>query len=101
MTITKAEVKTIYTITISKSEAFGIAMHARTDNVNFLHAFDWVKEDTTVEEFANRFDKFNGLKTSEIDYLASRLGFDGVVNCGFPKNGVWQMSVYRYGDCMN
>lgn len=100
MTITKAEVKTIYDIEITKAEALEIALKARADKRNYLDTFKWVTEETT-EEFNRRFDVFNGLEANETRYLAENLGFDGVVNHGFPKNGVWKMSVYRYGDRMN
>jgi len=100
MTITKAEVKTIYNIEITKTEAYEIAIKADTDRRNYLETFKWVT-DATAEEFGKKFDTFNGLTASETSYLAEKLGFDGVVNHGFPKDGVWQMSVYRYGDRMN
>lgn len=104
MTITKAEVKTIYSIEITEAEAFDIAKKAETDKMNYLETFKWVKkegEGTSAERFSARFNTFNGLDANETRYLAEKLGFDGVVNHGFPRNGVWQMSVYRYGDRMN
>lgn len=100
MTITKAEVKTIYDIEITKEEAFEIAKKASSDRRNYLETFKWVT-DEKEEEFGRRFHTFNGLDANETRYLAEKLGFDGVVNHGFPKNGVWMMSVYRYGDRMN
>lgn len=102
MKITNSEVKTIYTIDIQFKDFANIFSEAKSDEWKPESAFkEFDLADTTI---GNIGSCFKGLKeAASIEYIVSKLGFDGVDNYGYynKRKGVYTMSVYDTGDSMN
>lgn len=102
MKITKSEVKTIYTIDIQFKDFAEIFNAAKSDEWKSESVFkEFDLTDTTI---GNIGSCFKGLtETAYIEYIVSKLGFDGVENYGYYNNckGVYTMVVYDIGDMMN
>ena len=102
MKITKSEVKTIYTIDIQFKDFAELFNAAKSDEWKPESAFkEFDLTDTTI---GNIGSCFKGLKeAASIEYIVSKLGFDGVENYGYynKRKGVYTMVVYDRGDMMN
>lgn len=102
MKITKSEVKTIYTIDIQFKDFAELFNTAKSDEWKPESAFKEL--DLTDTTIGNIGSCFKGLKeTSSIEYIVTKLGFDGVENYGYynKRKSVYTMVVYDRGDMMN
>lgn len=112
--VIKAEVKTLYTISISFSDFWDLysgyvgshSMDAR--KIMYPKAFDKCEQnDTTMGYVRDVFEgKNNCLMHSHGDtygYIANELGFDGWENAGYynERSNTYNMVVYKNGDAIN
>ena len=105
MTVTKKEVKTIFTIELSFNDYAEARERAASDEFR-MGAFDEcdIVEDTTVGTIRYEFENLQFRRTAKtLDYIIRKLGFDGVTNYGYYNKykKAHVMEVYNYGDCMN
>ena len=102
MKITKKQVKTLYTIDVQFRDFSQVFSAAKTDEWRPNSAFkEFDLNDTTV---GNVRDCFQNLKeAASIEYLVSKLGFDGIDNYGYynKRKCCYTMVVYDNGDTLN
>lgn len=102
MKITKAEIKTMYTVDIAFKDFSDIFCAAKEDEWRHNSEFgEFDLTDTTIGNIRNCFKQLREVKT--IQYIVRKLGFDGVENYGYynDRKGVYTMVVYDSGDTLN
>ena len=108
MKITKQEVKTIYSISISfKDWTRAIENYKESETMRIVYSKAFEKfdiEDTTMGNLSKGFKNlgFNG-NGDTYNYLAKFFGFDGWSNAGYysETQKAHCMVVYNYGDTIN
>lgn len=102
MKITNAQVKTIYHIDLQFKDFSKIFAAAKTDEWRPETAFkEFDLGDTTLGYVGACFKALK--EASSIQYIVSKLGFDGVENYGYYNKvkGCYTLQAYDNGDTLN
>lgn len=108
MKITKQEVKTFYSISISFNDfvkAIETYKAKEIHQISYSKAFDKFNiDDTTMGNLRNGFQNISFKGNGDTyGYLAKYFGFDGWQNAGYYSENqkAYCMVVYNYGDTLN